>query len=480
MQGIGRRSPGFTRLEKGLTMVRWLGGLVCCVWLSGVLGIATSLTAADPGWRGALGKVNITPTSPMWMAGYASRNKPSEGVASDLFAKVLVLDDGQGERLAIVTLDLIGVPRPLRENLEQTLEKTYGLPPRALLINASHTHCGPELRARRAETVVAGGPESDQSGRVAQALEYSNRLQQQIVTLVGDCLQRLEPVRLGFSQARCGFAMNRRLPADGTFKNSPYPEGPVDHSVPVLRVESADGALRGLMFGYACHNTTLGFYEFCGDYAGFAQAALEEAHPGTIAMFVEGCGGDQNPYPRGTLELAQLHGKTLATAVEAALLPTPQPVTGRLSSALQTVTLEFAPLPERQLLEERTQSKNRYEAAHAQRILKQLDSPEGVNLQYPYLVQVIRFGSCFTMVTLAGEVVVDYSLRLKADHPEERLWVAGYSNDVFGYVPSLRVLREGGYEGGGAMLYTSLPGPFAESVEERIHAGIADLLNSTK
>jgi neutral ceramidase len=84
------------------------------------------------------------------------------------------------------------------------------------------------------------------------------------------------------------------------------------------------------------------------------------------------------------------------------------------------------------------------------------------------------------MVALAGEVVVDYSLRLKRELTGPPLWVAGYSNDVFGYVPSARVLHEGGYEGGGAMLYTPLPGPFAPSVEELVVGKVHELMNRVR
>lgn len=442
--------------------------------------LSPTLSAAEPAWRAAVAKAKITPTDHMWMAGYASRNKPSEGVALDLYAKTLVIQDAAGTRLVIVTLDLISVPRSLREQVEQVIAKEYGLPPSALMMNASHTHCGPELRVRRAEDDVSSGGDTEQASRVAQALEYSANLQKTIVGMIGDCLGRLEPAKLSFSHARCGFAMNRRLPTATGYNNSPYPDGPVDHAVPVLRIEAETGELRGILFGYACHNTTLSFYQFCGDYAGYAQEYLEAAHPGTTAMFVLGCGGDQNPYPRGVIEQCQQHGRALANAVEAALLPTPKPVTGPLTSAIETATLDFAPPPDRATLQERTQSKNKYEAGHARRLLTQLDQPEGVNLQYPYYVQVIRFGDALTMVALAGEVVVDFSLRLKREHADETLWVAGYSNDVFGYVPSLRVLKEGGYEAAGAMLYTSFPGPFAENVEERIVDKVNDLLSRTK
>ena len=83
-------------------------------------------------------------------------------------------------------------------------------------------------------------------------------------------------------------------------------------------------------------------------------------------------------------------------------------------------------------------------------------------------VQVWTFGPDLTLVALGGEVVVDYAVRLAREFPDRRIWVAGYSNDVFGYVPSRRVLREGGYEGGDAMIYYGRPGPFTEDVEEII------------
>jgi neutral ceramidase len=437
---------------------RWL--------LLGLCLTASPLMAADAGWKAAAAKAVITPTEPMWMAGYASRNKPSEGTTQDLFAKALVLEDAAGQRLAIVTLDLIGVPRALREGVEQRVQQQFGLPPEGLLINASHTHCGPELRVPRA-TSDAGAD----SSRAAQALTYSQRLQTTILRLIGEAIAKLEPVQLGYSHARCGFAMNRRLPANDSYRNSPYPDGPVDHDVPVLRVE-ADG--------YACHNTTLSFYQFCGDYAGYAQEYLEAAHPDTVALFVTGCGADQNPYPRGELEMCQQHGRALANGVEAALLPTPKPVSGPLSTALDTAVLAFAPPPDRAGLVERTKSSNQYEARHAQRLLDQLDREGAIPLEYPYLTQVIRLGGDVTLIALSGEVVVDYALRLKRELADETVWMAGYSNDVFGYVPSQRVLREGGYEGGGAMVYTALPGPFADDVEDRIHAKVKELLQRTK
>ena len=430
--------------------------------------------AAEPEveWKAGTAAVVITPDEMMWMAGYASRDKPAEGKVHDLNAKSLVLEDAAGARLAVVTLDLISIPRDVRNWLEAQVGRKYGLPPQALLVNASHTHCGPELRPNKVYLPT---------DRAEQCRAYLETLQQKLLEVVGKAIDDLSPVSLSYCHARAGFAMNRRTPMKNGFSNHPNPDGPVDHDVPVLRIDGPDGSLRAVVFGYACHATTLSGYEYCGDYPGFAQECIEQRHPGTAALFVAGCGGDQNPYPRSpdrALELCRQHGYGLANAVEAALQGPPKPVRGPLRAAIEQVTLDFAEPPSRETLETQIKSGNKYERLHAEFLLQQLEHEGKIPSTYPYLVQTVRFGDDLTIVALAGEVVVDYSLRLKSELAGSPLWVAGYSNDVFGYVPSVRVLREGGYEGGGAMLYTPLPGPFAPSVEERIvnavHALLAD------
>lgn len=433
-----------------------------------------SFSSLEASWKAGAAKVVITPENSMWMAGYASRNKPSEGKVQELYAKALAVEDGSGRRLVIITFDLIGIPRDLRNWLQTECMTVHSLPPESLLLNASHTHCGPELRASKVSLYGAAAEQ------VSHTENYYSELKQKLSDLVGQSIHNLQPAKLGYTHGRAGFAMNRRLPTDTEPRNAPYPDGPVDHEVPILKVENEKGELQALLFGYACHNTTLSFYQFCGDYAGFAQADLETAFPGCVAMFMTGCGGDQNPQPRGELALAEHHGSTLAIAVKAGLLGPIRPIEGSLQTALEPVELEFATPPTRAELEVLQQSKVEYSQRRAKALLKQLDEPGGIPTTYPYLVQVVRFGDQILMVALSGEVVVDYSLRLKQElKGNASVWVAGYSNDVFGYVPSLRVLQEGGYEGGGAMQFTTLPGPFAPSVEQRIVEKVTELVGKT-
>jgi hypothetical protein len=431
---------------------------------------ASPADAQQSPWRAGVAKAVITPKESLWMAGYAARNKPSEGTAQDLYAKALALQDETGKQLVIVTMDLIGIPRNLRDAVAKDVLDQHKLPPAALLLNASHTHCGPVVRSG-GSVLYDVGPEMSQ--RIER---YVAELKKTLVTLVGQALSDLQPAKLGYSRARAGFAMNRRLPTAKEPINSPYPDGPVEHEVPVLRIDDADGKPRAVLFGYACHNTTLSFYQFCGDYAGYAQECLEKDRPGLTALFMTGCGGDQNPYPRGTLEQAKQHGRSLANGVEAALLPKPRPVRGPLRSALEEVTLDFIP-PGREELLKLKESKAKNEQRRAELLLAELDKAGQIHAKYQYPIQIVRFGDDLTLIALAGEVVVDYVHRLKRELKGSTLWVAGYSNDVFGYVPSLRVLKEGGYEGGGAMRLTRLPGPFAPSVEERIIGKVHEMLS---
>ncbi len=428
-----------------------------------------SAHAVDAGWKAALASEKITPDTMMWMAGYASRSAPADGVGLDLFAKALVMEDGGGQRIAMVTMDLIGIPREVHLAAAAGVEKATGIPISRLVLNASHTHCGPELRVMRT------GKTDEPDTRAKEAQDYSDRIVETIVRLVTRCVSELKPASVAYSQARCGFAMNRRTPHLGGFKNFPNPDGPVDHRVPVLKVASAEGDTIGLVFGYACHCTTLSYQKFNGDYAGFAQKYLEEKHPGATALFVNGCSGDQNPYPRREVGMESDHGKTLATAVEAALETKLKPLTGDLRAAYREIPLAYEAPPTREELEARLKGSDKWEVRRCEVLLETLDRGEALPTSYPYPVQVLRLGEDLTLVTLGGEVVVDYSLRLQKDIADPIVWVAGYSNDVMTYIPSLRVWKEGGYEGGEAMKYNFHPARWDPIVEEHVVKTVMEL-----
>ena len=415
-------------------------------------------------WKAGAAKVDITPAKPVWMAGYSARKTHSEGASARLYAKALALDDGSGRKAVLLTTDLLGLTKRVGDRVADEVRKRYGISRDRLLLNSSHTHCGPVID----DMLAVAYDLTPQQWRDTD--EYTSHLSDKLVSVIGTALKQLKPAALAVGHSSTDFGANRRRP-----------KGPVDHDVPFLRVDGRDGKPLAVVFGYACHNTTIGaeHCSFDGDYAGYAQSALERGNPGAVALFVMGAGADINPAPRGTPQLATQHGNTLAASVQS-VLASGKPVRGKLRTAFGIAELRFADPPSREQLLERLRDPNEYVRRHARLLLRTLARNGELDRMYPDPVQVWAFGNDLTLIAMGGEVVVDYALELKRKYGPENVWIAGYSNDVFGYVPSVRVLKEGGYEGGGAMMYYGQTGPFHESVEAAIYTKIDELMKQVR
>ncbi|MBL0159574.1 MAG: neutral/alkaline non-lysosomal ceramidase N-terminal domain-containing protein [Bryobacterales bacterium] len=443
--------------------------------LAGLLPQAAGVAKPAPAYRVGVSRMDITPAGGViWMAGYAARTAPSQGALQPLWAKALAIEDSKGGRLVVVTTDLIGLPRVITDFVAAEAMSKYKLERSQIVFNSSHTHTGPVVRGNldiMGARVPAHKP----------AVEaYTAELRGKLFTVIGAALGDLQPASLAFDYGETGFAANRRSIQTGGVTIGVNPTGPVDHKVPVLRVLAPNGKVRAILFGYACHNTTLTaeFMQLSGDYAGFAQAEVESQFAGATALFVQLCGGDQNPNPRSKLELAQQHGKALGTEVARIAKTAMAPVSGRIHSAYQMAELPFAPHTKEQF-EKESKDPNEFKARRARFMLEAYaERREPRKLAYP--VQAVRFDKGFTFVALGGEVVIDYALWVQRTFPGERLMVAGYSNDVPCYIPSARVLKEGGYEAVDSMIYYGQPGPFTEEVEPRIQEAVQQVMARVK
>ncbi|HPI73597.1 MAG TPA: hypothetical protein PLZ01_09320, partial [bacterium] len=363
-------------------------------------------------------------------------------------------------------------PAELTEAIAKKISARHGLQRDEILFTFSHTHGGPAIRNSLSIMYATNEQQS------ADIEAYAEGLQPRYVELVGQALAAMRPVQLSFGRGQADFGVNRRLLQEQGYVIGVNPQGPVDHSVPVLKIVNEQGTLTALLFGYTCHNTTLqgNNYLIHGDYAGVAQKDLQEKFPGAVALFMNGFAGDTNPHPRGTLELAQQHGLSLSAAVQAVLSRPLQSLHGRLKSHIRYAELPLSTPPTRQELLEKKQDPNKYVRAHAEQLLALLDKKGKLDPTYHYPIQTIQVGDSLLIVALAGEVLVDYALRLQKEIEQPgRLWTVGYSNDVFAYVPSRRVLEEGGYEAKDSMIYYGW-WPWSLEMEEvlmkSIHRGI--------
>ncbi|HEY6166625.1 MAG TPA: neutral/alkaline non-lysosomal ceramidase N-terminal domain-containing protein [Verrucomicrobiae bacterium] len=439
-----------------------------------VLFAAVRLDAQD--FQAGVARADITPEGPIRLAGYASRNKPSDSVDQHLFVKALALKDSAGATTLILTADTIGTPRWFNDELAARIERELHVPRERFLFACSHSHNTPVIHG--CLTTMYGLEASE----AAVVESYTKTFLQKSFEAATAGLKDLQPVKLSFGRGQAGFAANRRQFGPKGVGFGVNPTGVVDHDVPVLRITRDDGSLKTIVLGYACHCTTPGAtYEVSGDWAGYAQANLEQTYSGATAMVIIGCGADANPEPRpsGTLLFARAHGLQLAGAVARVLSEPMRPINGPIRAAFDRAELPLDKLPDKDYYEAKLKEKAPATQRYAQRHLDMIEKGEKLMTSYSAPIQVLRFGDDLTLVAISGETCVDYSHRVRRELPDERLWVAGYCNDIFAYLPSMRILTEGGYEADFNLIYYGFPTRFAPAVEDTVVKKVLELVKKT-
>jgi hypothetical protein len=339
---------------------------------------------------------------------------------------------------------------------------------------ATHTHCAPAL-ASGLDFIFGTAIPADQRSRIER---YTQELIDAMEKVALQALAAREPGQVAWGQGSVGFAANRRVLKEGKWVGfGVNPNGPVDHSLPVLRVTDGAGKVRAALVGYACHCTTLGgeFNQICAEWAGYACDDIERQNPGATALVIIGCGADANPEPRRNLDDAKNHAAALSREANRLLGSSLSPLASRVAATFKQIELPLGQHPDRQTLEKRAGLAGS-EGMFARSLIERLDRGETLPSTVTYPVQTWCFGDDLAMVFLGGEVVVDYALRLKWETDANRLWVTAYSNDVPCYIASKRVLDEGGYEADLSMVYYGKPTRFAPETEDLIVRTVHELL----
>ncbi|MCW5979113.1 MAG: neutral/alkaline non-lysosomal ceramidase N-terminal domain-containing protein [Bryobacteraceae bacterium] len=435
----------------------------------------------------------MTPEQLGWLGGYSHRNRPAEGVAGDLWTRALALEDNAGQRRVMVNVDVHIITRTLHREIAAEAQKRFNLREHDLMLIATHTHSGPAL-PEGFDPIISWGLDEAEMRKLHDA---ADRIRRQVVTAIGEALGDLRPARLSFGRGEARFGVNRRvLRPGGNHDFGSNPAGVSDPDVPILRVETPEGKPRAVVFTYACHCTTIrngqeGFYHYHPDYAGVAAEEIERRLPGATAIYATGCAGQIDPQPQGGVPQAELHGRALAAAViEAGERSARRPVGGPVRAQYREIGLPLMPTPSRAKYVELSGSPSAYRQRHARMMLASMDAGT-LPKEMPLPIQTWRFGDDLTLVALAGEVCVDYALRLKKELGADRTWVVGYANEVPAYIPSEAILKEGGYEAGwdldqgpgtpgatGSILFYGWPAPLAPGVEDRVIGAVHSLLKA--
>ena len=420
-------------------------------------------------WKIGTGRTVITPNEPTWMAGYSSRTSPSEGKLHDLWAKALLLEDARGNRSLLITMDILGVSKDFSDEVRNLINRKYNLNNSQIILSSSHTHSGPVI-SRALQYIY---PMTEQDWKVVD--KHTEQLKEKLVELVDQAIKNLQPAHIYTQNGITRFQVNRRNNRENSITPTTELKGPNDYAVPVIKIESLDKQLLAVVFGYACHPTTLSINMFSGDYAGFAQLELEKRYPGVTAMFFQGAGADQNPLPRRTVPLAIQYGKQLAATVERVLSEEMSQQESNLITRYSEIDLLIdEPLPTEEL--QVIAKGSDYQARWANGIISELKTKGHLIKSYPFPVGYWQIGQQKLFI-LGGESVIAYSMKLKQTYGEQ-IFVMSYANDVMGYIPSEVILEEGGYEGDTSQRVYGLPSKWSKSVESLI---ISELKNiSTK
>ena len=364
---------------------------------------------------------DVTPTEPIRLTGYASRKVPHVGVEQKLWVKALAIGSDREGPALLLTLDNCGIAEETWRDVRSRLAKSARIRADRIVIASSHTHSGPAT-TQWAPNIFVRDLTAEEQGAIDR---YTTSLIGNLEHVALEALKNRHAGKLSWSSGTAAFAANRRTRG-----------GPVDLALPVLKAESADGKLLALVANYACHCTTLGgeINHVCGDWAGYAQEAIEREAPGAMALVTIGCGADSNPSPRGGadggLAFAKQYGGEIGAEVKRLLGMTFTPLKSRLTARAKEIQLPFGPNFTRdQWLARSTNSG--IVGYHAKKWLARLERGEKVPDSLYYPITTWNFGDELAMVFLPGEVVVDYALRLKSELDGQHLWVSGYAN----YVP---------------------------------------------
>ena len=413
----------------------------------------------------------VTPDRPIYLSGYASRDSKSEGVYQDLFVKALAIRDGDARLAVIVTSDLLYFDAAILDPVEERLAREAGLRPAQLFLTASHTHCGPIIRQK----------DADLYGKLDE--EYLDEVRDALVSVVLDAVAKLAPGRARYYRTRCDINVNRRAMTPGGIQMRPNPAGIIDRDVDIVTVSDPEGRMRAVLFGYACHATTMGGQLIGGDYPGFAQRMIQEAYPGAEALFVQGCAGDLRPnnvdeddrFKSGPIEVVEGFGRRLGRAVLSVIDREGEDIDGEIAARDELVDLPLQAPPARADVTAALDDPSPHRVRWAQKLLDAMDRGDDLPTSVPTHIQTLTIGDGFALVAMAGEVCVEIGLRIKELIGERPRFVLGYTNRVHWYIPSRTVLGEGGYEAD-SYYYHGVPSPYDETVEDLLVDAAREML----
>lgn len=432
--------------------------------------------------KAGLSVQDVTPPIGTYLAGYPNRNDPSHGVDDPLYLRVLALEDDHGQRLVLVTGDLLKLPRDMSWRLKRRAAARCGIASDRLVLNLSHTHASPGLFPQRCYP------------QWPVDVAYVCRFEQAVRDGVCGALADLRPAEVRSGTHEVDFGVSRRLPKPelgGRVVMEPNPDGVYDPALAMLTIYRG-GQLDAVWYSHGCHPTSKHSLNISADWPGLIAKGLQRRlGDDVVVCFAQGAAGSVMP------KYAERHGQEAYRAAW-------DQVAGQLASCasgsgqqpidlnLESVETEFGlpydldwmpgddalmefASPEETPIPAPIRPANRSILRIWARDLLEQRRTSTVPTEFRMHAGRIRLADGLQMLYLSGEIVADVGLRLKSLFTEESTILLGYCSYTDAYIPTAAMLPEGGHEALGSIFFHERPAPFAPVIDSVLDNAIAGL-----
>lgn len=392
--------------------------------LSLVLFFVSHLSMADTpenGLQAGAAKVKITPEIPIPMSGYGGRKGPFKGVREDIYARAVVVSDGEN-KAAILSAEVIGFSHSFWEECTGLITEETGIPAENIFLAAVHSHSGPV-------TNVYSREES------ADVSAYVKALQSKLTEVTKTAMENLSPASIGVGKGECLMNINRRAPnGEGGISLGRNPYGPCDHEVGVVRIDDSSGKPVAVLVNWPCHGVLLGPKNryITGDWPGSASRYLEEHIGGDVVVpMIIGASGDINPIygPHIDYEITSSYsfgkeaiGEDLGKE------------TIRVYNNIQTNGLGKITAMQRVISLPAKEPEGRYQ------------QPESMkNNTLEVRLSALKIGG-IVLTGVSGEVFNQISVKMRKQSPYSNTFMITHCNGSSGYLVTDAAIPVGGYE----------------------------------
>ncbi|MDD2710536.1 MAG: hypothetical protein PHV34_21360 [Verrucomicrobiae bacterium] len=427
-------------------------------------------------------ETDITPPAGIYLAGFGYRTKPSEGVTDPLYLRIAAFEDDQHHSWVVVTADLLKFPTAMCWRLKRWFARATGMDPACLLLNASHTHCGPLL------SVFPAIPEWPLN------TSYVDSLEKNIQAGIREAMAQMEDIRLTFSMGRADFMVNRRLPApDGGITWAANEQGCVDQELPILAAYTLRDKLKAVLYSCACHPTSKGGYLISADYPGAISRSLKNRLGSQVhTLFLQGAGGSSKPRffnpatkafvqatPAQVDELGEKAGAQIVNSIQSR---DASPLNLDLASREKVIKIPFdaSKYPsDDKLMEMMDQDCNdcgcppQINRFWAREVLEKRRTGT-LPLHHEMLVNKTRLSGDLALIGASGEWTAEAGTLIKQSSPSAKTIFLGYCFYTNAYIPSDSMLPQGGYEVLASPRYHATA-PFAPGIDRILKEEIAKL-----